>query len=97
MNSLNVVVHVDIRNPEGARRQDLVLPDASSVMLYDILSALAETTWACNLFGKEAGRTVLLPGYLMVLDTRMVQSWEVDEIPVSSGQSLKFVQVVAGG
>ena len=70
--------------------------EADKTSVYDVLVALSQEDWAQDLFTEEE-RVTLVPGYMMVLGSRMVQQWEVDDTSVTDGQNLKFVQVVPGG
>jgi hypothetical protein len=91
-----VVVHVTIRSTHGTRSHDLLL-EQTEATLYDVMTALAQAEWSRDLFGEAEGRTILLPGYMMVLEKRMVQRWEAEDTPVASGMELRFAQVVPGG
>ncbi|RPI87070.1 MAG: hypothetical protein EHM41_06255 [Chloroflexi bacterium] len=93
---LKMKVHVEVRSVEGTRRHDLVF-DADSVTLYDVLVSMSQKKWGQDLFVMKEDRVSQIPGYLMVLEKRMVQQWEVDDIPVTDGNHLKFVKVVPGG
>ncbi len=96
MNRQNLVIYTEIRATTGARLNDLDVGPGEDT-LYDVLVKMSEAEWAQDLFTENDGRVAPVPGYMMVLDSRMVQLWEVDSIPVKDGQHLKFVQVVPGG
>jgi hypothetical protein len=96
MSSKTMVIHTEIRATKGTRLNDLTM-DAGSRTLYDVLVLMSQKEWAQDLFAEKDGRVVPVPGYMMVLGSRMVQQWEVDDTPVNDGQNLKFVQVVPGG
>ena len=96
MSSKTMVIHTEIRATKGARINDLTA-DAGSKTLYDILVLMSQKEWARDLFAVQDGQVTLVPGYMMVLGSRMVQLWEVHDTPVVDGQALKFVQVVPGG
>jgi hypothetical protein len=96
MNQPKMKIHVEIRSPKGARKHDLAFHSAD-VKLYDVLVSMSQKPWGHDLFTVTEERVDQIPGYLMVLDNRMVQKWEVDEVPVKDGQQLKSVKVVPGG
>lgn len=91
-------VHVEIRSTKGVRRHDLTF-DSTSVTLYDVLASMSQHEWGQDLFVVNEGddRLKQVPGYLMVLEKRMVQNWEVEDISVLDGHHLKFVKAVPGG
>ena len=96
MSQPSKVIHVEIRATSGARLHDLTV-NAQDSSLYDVLVLLSQKDWAQDLFTEKEERVTPLPGFMMVLGSRMVQQWEVDETSVIDGQNLKFVQVVPGG
>jgi hypothetical protein len=96
MSQPSKVIHVEIRATSGARLNDLTV-NAQDSSLYDVLVLLSQKEWAQDLFTEKEDRVTPLPGYMMVLGSRMVQQWEVEDTPVIDGQNLKFVQVVPGG
>ncbi len=96
MMNKNLAVHVEIRFADGIVSHDLNF-DTDSIRLNDVLVSLSETESSKKMFENREGSVFLLPGFLMVLDKRMIQPWEADNIMVRDGQNLRFVQVVAGG
>lgn len=96
MSATNMKVHVELRLPEGAKRHELSFEE-DHLTLYDVLVAMSEKPWGQELFVTKDDRVTQVPGFLMVLEKRMVQQWEADEIQVRNGQHLKFVKVVPGG
>jgi hypothetical protein len=96
MSAPEMKVHVELRLPEGARRHELSF-EQDQLTLYDVLVAMSEKPWGQDLFVVIDDRVTQVPGFLMVLEKRMVQQWEADEIQVKNGHHLKFVKVVPGG
>lgn len=91
-------IQVEIRSTKGVSRHELTFP-ATAVTLQEVLVTLAQQEWGQELFepGERPDRPKRLPGYLMVLENRMVQNWEAEAVAVMDGQHLKFVKVVPGG
>lgn len=96
MSTAQIVIHTEIRATKGVRINDLTLEPGRHT-LCDVLVLMSQQEWAQDLFTEKDGRIVPVPGYMMVLGSRMVQLWEADSTPVIDGQKLKFVQVVPGG
>ena len=82
MSSKPVVVHVEIRNTKGPRKNDLLL-DADHATMADLLVSLAQQDWGRDLFVTGEERVKLISGYMMVLGSRMVQEWELESTPVA--------------
>ena len=89
-------VHVEIRSASGVRENTIAF-DMKTLTLYDVLDLMSKAGWAKDLFEIKDGEVSLVPGYLMVLEKRMVQQWEAKNVLIQDDQHLKFVQVVAGG
>jgi hypothetical protein len=96
MSKQQVKIHVEIRSKDGARKHILAF-DGSCVKLYDVLVCMSQKQWGQDLFVVQDERVNQVPGYLMVLENRMVHQWEVDDMDVTDGNHLKFVKVVPGG
>ena len=96
MSTNQIVIHVEIRAAKGTRINDLVLA-AETATMQDVIVAMPRKKWAKDLFKIIEGRSALIPGFMMVLDNRMVQKWELENTQVNADAHLKFVQVVPGG
>lgn len=96
MSNQLLVVEVEIQSRQGRKMNSLSI-EKESLVIYDLMVALSKTDWAKELFKIEDNIVKVVPGYLVVFGTRMVQPWENETIPVTSGHTLKFIQVVAGG
>jgi hypothetical protein len=96
MNKQKMTVHIEIRSSEGTRVQDLLF-NSPSLKLYDVLVSVSQESWGEDLFVMKEDRVSQVPGYMMVLENRMIQQWEVDDTMVLDGHHLKFVKVVPGG
>lgn len=92
----NLSVYVEIRFADGIVSHDLNF-NTDSISLNDVLVSLSEVESSKIMFENREGSVFLLPGFLMVLDRRMIQPWEANNIMVRDGQNLSFLQVVAGG
>lgn len=95
MNKL-LKVHVEIRSASGVREHTIEF-NMNTLTLYEVLDLMSKADWANDLFVIKDGEVSLVPGYLMVLEKRMVQQWETKNVVIQDDQHLKFVQVVAGG
>lgn len=96
MTSIQKVIHVEIRDLQGVREKELIIND-DSVSLSDILNRLSQQDWAQDLFVVNDGQNRMIPGFLMILGSTMVQYWQADKTLVNDGQYLKIVKVVPGG
>ncbi len=89
-------IKVEIQSRKGKKINSLSIEKENPV-LYDLIVILSKTDWAKELFKIEDSIVKVVPGYLVVFGTQMVKCWEDEAIPVTDGQILKFIQVVAGG
>ena len=89
-------VNVEVRFADGLISHELTY-ESESISLNKVLFSLSEIESTMKMFENKDGSVVLLPGFLMVLNKRMIQPWEAENTVVRDGQSLRFVQVVAGG
>ena len=96
MSAKTTRVHLEIRLAKGARVNELVL-DHERVTVQAVLLRMSKEEWAKDLFETKDGNTTLINGFLLVLDNRMVQKWELEDTFVNDEAELKFVQVVPGG
>ncbi len=96
MSNQPLLVKVEIQSRQGIKMNSLSIEKESPV-LYDLMVALSKTDWAKELFKSEDDIVKVVPGYLVVFGNRMVQGWENESIPVIGENTLKFIQVVAGG
>ena len=71
--------------------------EGEAVCVADAFNALRQQAWAGELFDPQESSGKLVPGYLVIVDNRMVQPWEINDIHIKDGQNLKIVQVVPGG
>ncbi len=71
--------------------------DADSITLYEILVLVSQKDWAHDLLIEKDGRVTLVSGFMIILESCKVHQFELDDIQVSDGQHLNFVQIVAGG
>lgn len=91
-----ISINVELRTTKGSTTS-MIREEGEQIVVSDLIASLAKTEWACHLFKTEGDEIKLLPGYLMILDNRMVQPWEAENTPVSEGQTLRFIQMVPGG
>jgi len=96
MKNKNLSVHVEICFADEIISHDLNF-NADEISLNDVLVSLSEKESSEKMFENHEGMVSLLPGFLMILDKRMIQPWEANNILIRDGQNLKFVRVVAGG
>jgi hypothetical protein len=89
-------IGVEIQTTKGKSHHQIRIPRPEAHFL-ELLAEIAQTDWGEDLFDREESPVKLLPGYMLVLDNRMVQPWEQENRPIADGQSLKIVQVVPGG
>jgi len=89
-------IEVEIQTSKGKSQNQIRItkPEADFV---DLLTEIARSDWGGEIFDLKASPVKLLPGYMLVLDNRMVQPWEQEDHPITDGQHRKIVQVVPGG
>jgi hypothetical protein len=89
-------IGVEIQTTKGKRHNQIRITKPEADFM-DLLTEIARSDWGAEIFDPQASPVKLLPGYMLVLDNRMVQPWEQEDRPIADGQSLKIVQVVPGG
>jgi sulfur carrier protein ThiS len=89
-------VGVEIQTTRGKSHHQIRIAKPEADFL-ELLSEIAHYDWGETLIDLQASPPKLIPGYMLVLDNRMVQPWELEDHPITDGQSLKIVQVVPGG
>lgn len=91
-----IAITVEVREDTGKVRHQVNV-EGESPGLVDLLEVVAHQAWGMRLFEETEESTELKAGHILVLDRRMIQPWEIEEIHISDGQVLNFVPVVAGG
>jgi hypothetical protein len=90
-------VEVNVPKSKGNQNHSIIL-NGESMSLYDLFINMHKSKWGKDFFqDMEDGFLKVKPGYLMVLDGKMVQDWQVRDTPLKDGQHFKLVRVVAGG
>ncbi len=96
MSKPSLTLKVQTRTTKGTFTHEVSLePDRLTVQ--DVFDVIAQQEWAGELFSACEKPAKLQPGFMIVLDKRMIQPWEFETYPVRDGQELQFVQVVPGG
>lgn len=92
---INMKVEVPV--PSGNKIHTFFL-DGESLCLQDLFKYMQNTKWGKS-FIQDVGDGLLMviPGYLMVLEGKMVPAWKAKDTLVADGQLFKLVRVVAGG
>ena len=96
MSDKTIGITVEVREDTGKVRYQVNV-EGESPGLVDLLEVVAHQVWGSRLFEETEESTELKAGHILVLDRRMIQPWEIEEIHISDGQVLNFVPVVAGG
>jgi len=89
-------IRVQVREGRGKTFHEVEL-SGENPGLSHLLQAVSQQPWGERFFAAGAEHVSLKPGHLLVLGSRMVQPWEIEDTTVSDGQTLSFVPVVAGG
>jgi hypothetical protein len=93
----SVKVEVNVPISKGNQNHSIIL-NGESLFLYDLFIHMHKSKWGKDFFqDMEGGLLTIKPGYLMVLEGKMVQAWQVRETPLTDGQHFKLVRVVPGG
>jgi sulfur carrier protein ThiS len=97
MEPCSIRVEVDVPKSKGNENHSVIL-NGERLHLYDLFIHMNKSKWGKDYFqDMEDGLFKVKPGYLMVLEGKMVQAWQVQETPLKDGQHFKLVRVVAGG
>jgi len=91
-----IYLQVEIQTTKG-KICNTVESDRPNPVLADALEDMSKLDWANSLFNLEERPAKLFPGYLVILDSHIVQPWELGALSITDGQKLKIVQVVPGG
>jgi hypothetical protein len=91
-----ICITVEVREDTGKVRYQVNVK-GESPGLVDLLDVVAHQAWGMSLFEETEESTELKAGHILVLDRRLIQPWEIEEIHIADGQMLNFVPVVAGG
>jgi hypothetical protein len=89
-------LEIDLQTTQGKSAHRLQLTEPSAC-LSDLLILMQQTVWGQALFQSPEQPGVLVAGHLLVYNGRMVQPWEVPQVSLADGKTLKIVQVVPGG
>ena len=83
---------------DGGSETHLISMDGHGLLLDDLFIPMHRSAWGRMFFQElEDGLIKVKPGYLMVLDRNLVQSWQANETPLMDGQHFKLIRVVPGG
>ncbi len=93
----SIKLEVIVPKTKGSQSHSIKL-DGEDLHLNDLFVQLFDTKWGNEfILILDDGSHKVKPGYLMVLDGNMVQSWQVMDTPIKDGQQVKLVRVVPGG
>ena len=91
-----VLIDVQVREEMGRVTRQVEI-EAESVSLPELLREVARQPWGERLFEPGEDPVEMRPGHILVLNNRMIQTWEIPDVIVADGAKLNFVPVVAGG
>jgi len=96
MSKPSLTLKVQTRTTKGTSTRELCF-EQDQLVVQDVFDILAQQEWAADLFATTEAPVRLQPGFMIVLNQRMIQPWEFGSYPIRDGQELQFIQVVPGG
>jgi sulfur carrier protein ThiS len=93
----SIKLEVIVPKSKGSQSHIIKL-NGEDLHLSDLFVQILNTKWGNEfILVLENGTHKVKPGYLMVLNGTMVQSWQVSDTVIKDGQQFKLVRVVPGG
>jgi molybdopterin converting factor small subunit len=96
MNDKMMSIHIEIRGKDDRKNFLIDFPE-ESLRLVDVFRSIFSEEWGNELIEDHEGTLKVRTGFMFVVNTRMIQEWDVEMINVKDGDELKFIPVVPGG